>query len=192
MLHATPQFTPQQLLDSGRRAEGEGKLDLAGQFYRHLTDNYAYTAEAAEARNGLGRIGAGNPHQQVWHMNGAASPASATRTAGARAQRSRAVAHRDRYRTGRLLAVLFSTIGWLTIAGALLVLIAGAGAHFLHAPPLQEFKLSIGILMQMPGAMLGGALVVLCGQAVRALFDQANAAQELVALERARAGGTDP
>ena len=57
MGHTSPQFTPAQLLDSGRRAEAEGKFELAVQFYRHLTDHYGQTAEAAEARNGLGRLG---------------------------------------------------------------------------------------------------------------------------------------
>ena len=59
MAQGSPQFTPRQLLDAGRRAEAEGKLDQANQLYRHLTDHYAYTIEAAEARNGLGRIGIG-------------------------------------------------------------------------------------------------------------------------------------
>ena len=54
MPQGSPQFTPRQLLDAGLRAEAEGKLDHANQLYRHLTDHYAYTTEAAEARNGLG------------------------------------------------------------------------------------------------------------------------------------------
>ena len=75
MLQGSPQFTPRQLLDAGRRAEAEGKLDHAIQLYRHLTDHYAYTTEATEARNGLGRIGAG-AGQQLWAENGAAPSAS--------------------------------------------------------------------------------------------------------------------
>lgn len=50
-----------QLLDAGRRAEAEGKFDYATQLYRHLTEYYAFTSEAAEARNGLGRIGTSAP-----------------------------------------------------------------------------------------------------------------------------------
>jgi hypothetical protein len=74
MMHVPTQFTPAQLLESGRRAETEGRLDLAVQFYRHLTDNFAYTAEAAEAHNALGRVGAAQ--SQIWqpvnavHVNG--------------------------------------------------------------------------------------------------------------------------
>ena len=69
MVHASQQFTPQQLLEAGHRAEGEGKLDLAAQFYRHLAEHYSYTGEAAEARNGLGRVGA--TQSQIWQANGA-------------------------------------------------------------------------------------------------------------------------
>jgi hypothetical protein len=189
MLHATPQFTPQQLLDAGRRAEGEGRLDLAGQFYRHLTENYGYTAEAAEARNGLGRVGITGQPEPLWQTNAAPQALPTARpTARGRRGRGTAVSRRDSYRTGRLLAALFSAIGWLVIAGASTILAIGAGTHLLHVPPLLEFSPSVPLLLQMPAAMLAGAFAVLCGQAVRALFDQANAARELVALERARNG----
>ena len=52
----SPAFTPQQVLDAGRRAEIEGRRDYAMQFYRHLTDHYADTAEAMAAREGLARL----------------------------------------------------------------------------------------------------------------------------------------
>ena len=55
MVHASPQFTPAQLIESGRRAEAEGRLDLAVQFYRHLTEHFAEAVEAAEAHGALGR-----------------------------------------------------------------------------------------------------------------------------------------
>ena len=73
MVQGSPQFTPRQLLDAGRRAEAEGKLDHANQLYRHLSRPLsAYTTEAAEARNGLGRIGIGaGTAQQLWAENGA-------------------------------------------------------------------------------------------------------------------------
>ena len=188
MLQGAPQFTPQQLLDAGRRAEAEGKLDLAVQFYRHLTDNYAPTSEAAEARNGLGRIGGGRP-QPIWNGEGGAALAhgGAGRAHHARAHRKH-VGHRDHYRSGRALAALFSAIGWLAIVAAILVLAVGAGAHVLHVDALRQVGLGAGVLVQMPGAILGGAVLVFLGQAARALFDQANATRELLALERARAG----
>ena len=84
----SPQFTPRQLLDAGRRAEAEGRLDLAHQLYGHLSDHYGHTPEAAEGRNGLARIGAGSHHPQVWQMNGAIPDGRlATARAPARAAR---------------------------------------------------------------------------------------------------------
>ena len=50
------QFTPIQVLQAARRAEAEGKMDYALQFYRHLVEQHGSTAEAQEAREGLFRI----------------------------------------------------------------------------------------------------------------------------------------
>ena len=143
MVHTSQQFTPPQLLDAGRRAEGEGKLDLAMQFYRHLTEHYAYTSEAAEARNGIGRIGAAQ--SQVWHMNGQAHAHDGGRSGEikpfpTRAPRRRPVAPKDHYRIGRALAVLISAVGWLTVLLGVAVpfasLLPGASVPFLSLPQL--------------------------------------------------------
>ncbi len=186
MVQTSQQFTPPQLLDAGHRAEGEGKLDLAMQFYRHLTEHYAYTAEAAEARNGIGRIGAAQ--SQIWHMNGQAHAHDGGRSGEikpfpTRAPRRRPVAPKDHYRTGRALAVLISTFGWLTVL-------------FGVAMPFASLLPGVSIPILSPPQLIGGAaglcgfglFVVFCGQAARALFDQANATRELVALERAKFG----
>ncbi|MEQ1614163.1 MAG: hypothetical protein ABL904_15560 [Hyphomicrobiaceae bacterium] len=58
MAQSPQQFTPQQILEAGRRAETEGRIEYAIQFYRHLTDHLARTAEAATARDSLARLGA--------------------------------------------------------------------------------------------------------------------------------------
>lgn len=179
--HATPQFTPQQILDAARRAEAEGKSDLAVQFYRHLVEQYGYTSEAVEARNALGRLGSAWA-PQVWSGGGGASPGSGR-------PRRRYPVHRDYYRVGRLLARLFSACGWLAMLGALALAGAWAGANLLRIPQLRELDLGAVSLLQIPGALLGGALLVFVGQAARALFDQANATRELVAIERAKAAG---
>jgi len=50
------QFTPAQVLQAARRAEAEGKMDYALQFYRHLVEQHGGTPEAQEAREGLFRI----------------------------------------------------------------------------------------------------------------------------------------
>ena len=129
MPQGSPQFTPRQLLDAGRRAEAEGKLDHANQLYRHLTDHYAYTTEATEARNGLGRLGAG-AGQQLWAENGAAASASPDSALFAHGRTPRHPFRRQRpaggeernYRTGRVLATLVSWVGWLIVAaGAAMV-----------------------------------------------------------------------
>lgn len=203
MLHVPTQFTPAQLLESGRRAENEGKLDLAVQFYRHLTDNFAYTAEAAEAHNGLGRVGAA--HSQIWqpangtHSNGngayhngnglhanavhAAPPAEAAYRSSrhARTSRRRPVAPRDHYRTGRAMAHIFSGLGWLLVAlGVLLPLL-----HFVPDTPLRMFGLPY-VIGSAFGVVFTGFLVVFSAQIARAIFDQANATRDLAALERAK------
>jgi hypothetical protein len=193
MVHASPQFTPTQLLDSGRRAETEGTLDLAVQFYRHLTDHHAYTAEAAEARNGLGRVGAAQ--SQVWqpqngsYVNGNGNGAHAApveqaqhRAARpARTTRRRPVAPRDHYRAGRAMARFFSGIGWLTMA-------AGASAPLLYLLPDTPLRV-LGLPLVVAGAVgivLTGLLIVFSGQIARAIFDQANATRDIAALERAK------
>ena len=82
-----------------------------------------------------------------------------------------------------------SGAGWLAIAGALLVLAAAAAAEFAQVPAPQDLRLGYGLLARAAGALLAGAAALLCGQVARALFDQASATRELVAIERAKAGG---
>jgi len=189
-MHVPTQFTPTQLLESGRRAETEGKLDLAVQFYRHLTDNYAYTAEAAEAHNGLGRVGA---HQsQIWQPangvpvngNGAYHSGNglhATPPARVRPSRRRPVAPRDHYRIGRTMARVFSGLGWLVVAFGILFPLL----YLMPDTPLRLFGLPY-IVGAATCVVFLGFLMAFSGQIARALFDQANAARDLAALERAK------
>jgi hypothetical protein len=169
MLQGTPQFTPKQLLDAGRRSETEAKADFAIQFYLHLIEHYGQTPEAVEARSAVTRMATSEqPAQPVWQ------PGSIPR--------------QNRYRSGRALAALFGGIGWLTIAGSLTALAAGAAAHLLHIPLLLQLEIDIELLKRLPLATLGGAALVIGGQAARALFDQANATRERLTIERARIG----
>ena len=206
MANASPQFSPAQLLESGRRAETEGKADLAAQFYRHLTDHHAYTAEAAEARNGLGRVGA--VQSQVWqpygngvhsngnghvngHLNGGTHANGNTHVADAgyraprpqRAPRRKPVASRDHYRAGRFMARVFSALGWLIVFAGVLA----AGLYLLPGSPLLHFEV-LPVLGSSAAAVVTGFAVVFSGQVARAVFDQANATRDLVALERAKYG----
>lgn len=59
MAQAKPQFTPEQILEAGRRAEAQGQLDYAIQFYRHLTDHHANAPQTQAAREALARLGQG-------------------------------------------------------------------------------------------------------------------------------------
>lgn len=50
------QFTPQQVLEAGRRAEVDGKRDYAVQFYQHVMMHHRSSAEATEADAALRRL----------------------------------------------------------------------------------------------------------------------------------------
>ena len=180
-MHASQQFTPPQLWEAGHRAEAEGRLDIAAQFYRHLTEHFAFTAEAAEARNGLARIG--EAQSPVWGL------AAAAHVNGARIYRRRPIAPRDHYRTGRALAFLARLFGWLTVVCGL----AAPALYFGLARFMQDIslpRLGPPQILAAAAALVGaGLFVVFAGQMARAVFDQANAIRDLVALERAKFGG---
>jgi hypothetical protein len=73
------QYTPVQVLQAARRAEAEGKMDYALQFYRHLVENHGQTAEAQEAREGLFRIA-------EWRWGEGRAPAPARQSSAPAAQ----------------------------------------------------------------------------------------------------------
>jgi hypothetical protein len=56
MAPTAAQFSPGQILEAGRRAENDGRIGYALQFYRHLTDHHARTPEAAIAKEALSRL----------------------------------------------------------------------------------------------------------------------------------------
>ncbi|MBX9589036.1 MAG: hypothetical protein K2X43_07020 [Hyphomonadaceae bacterium] len=180
-MHGSQQFTPPQLLEAGRRAEVDGRLDLAAQFYRHLTEHFAFTGEAAEARNGLGRVGAAQ--SQSWYGNGAAHA-----TSPARLLRRRPIALRDHYRTGRWLAMLVSALGWVITLGGVVLLPSYVGLSGLMPSASMPRPGMLQILAGAIGMIAAGLFIVFSGQIARALFDQANAVRDLVALERAKLG----
>lgn len=49
-------YSPAEILDMGRRAEFEGNLDYASQFYSYLIEGLPGTREADEARIGMERV----------------------------------------------------------------------------------------------------------------------------------------
>jgi hypothetical protein len=185
MLQAAPQFTPFQLLEAARRAEADGHIEAAFQFYRQTADQFAYSPQAAAAREGLARLH-GGWQPKIWHLNGAPHPSEAggrATVAGRKARRSKTpLAARQHYSLGRWLARLVSLLGWAVLAGA--------GVPTLSVV-LGRPELGIGStgLVGLGGGLgLLGLVLVALGLAFRALFDQANATRELVAIERLKAG----
>lgn len=53
---ASLQLSSTQILEAARRAEAEGKLDYAVQFYRHIVEHYGGSPEAYEARDAFLRL----------------------------------------------------------------------------------------------------------------------------------------
>jgi hypothetical protein len=175
--HAPPPFTPAQLIDAGRRAEVEGRPDLAVQFYRHLTDNFTGAAETMEAHGALGRIGVRQPEGDV-----------GAQAAPRRTLRRRPPSGRDRYAIGRAVTRFFGLLGWLVALGgpaavpACLVLpvVGGACPAGPEALPMMAGGAA--------GSLILGFGVVLAAHVARARFDEANAVRDLLALERAKLG----
>jgi hypothetical protein len=185
MLQAAPQFSPFQLLEAARRAEAEGHIDAAYQYYRQTVDQYAYSAEAAQAREGLTRLNGGR-QPNIWHLNGtppAGDGASRWNGAARKARRHKLPTPRNRYRLGGFLAGLVSLLGWLIVAAALVA----TPVHVVLGRP--EIGIGIaGVLAVAMALAVLGLVTLALGQAARALFDQANASRELLAIERAKAG----
>jgi hypothetical protein len=183
LTHAAPQLTPAQLIDAGRRAEAQGRPDVAVQFYRYLTEYFAEAVEAAEAHNALGRIGAA----QTLPLIARPRPARGVPAAAAPAARRRIVLRADPYRTGRALTAVLGALGWL-------VAVAGTAAipAFLLLRP-EQAGASPAEMLPLAGGAAGGVIlgcgVILASHIARALFDQANAVHHLLTLQRERLEG---
>jgi hypothetical protein len=183
MLQAAPPFSPFQLLEAARRAEAEGHIDAAYQYYRQTVDQYAYSAEAAQAREGLARLNGGR-QPNIWHLNGtppAGDGAGRWNGAARKARRHKLPTPRNHYRLGGFLAGLVSLLGWLIVVAALVA----TPVHVVLGRP--EIGIA-GVLAVALALAVLGLLTLVLGQAARALFDQANASRELLAIERAKTG----
>jgi hypothetical protein len=204
---AAPQYTPSQVLEAGRRAEAEGRIDYAVQFYRHLTDHHASAPEAEAAHDALTVIyarRAGEPAPAP-AINGAQfrtgpPPVPAQARSAPQVPPAIAIAPLDAerllplilpepqnaYRTGRILARLLTWAGGtVALAGLVTLPLLLLAPHVLAAVPWAGDWLSLPILA--PAALAGGVLAMLLGQLVRAVLDQANATCDLAATERAQA-----
>lgn len=61
--YAQAQYSPRQLLESARRAEADGNVDLAIHVSRYVLEHFAGSPESAEAYNSLMRLGQAAPEQ---------------------------------------------------------------------------------------------------------------------------------
>jgi hypothetical protein len=237
MAQTSVQFTPVQVLQAARRAEAEGKMDYALQFYRHLVEQHGTTPEAQEAREGLfriaewrwgearvarGREGDGTPAtqgagakpaqqqtpptppaaggQRVYNVanNSQASgyyneqPAAAAgsglpQVVARHAAEEEALPFVARFRVARFVANTLSGVGWIMLAAGIIGAIAAVGGFIAELSATVLLGLPLGILLGVPAAVLGLALIV-SGQLAAAVFDGTNATLERLAIERGRAG----
>jgi len=208
------QYTPVQVLQAARRAEAEGKMDYALQFYRHIVEQHGMSAEAQEARDGLYRIAEwrwgearlarrpevanGHGAHNVYHGVGSSAhadypqeppahlPQIIAREAAAKAARQETPPpFKARFRAARLVAVLVSGLGWASVlAGLAVAVLAGAGMAA-EASTAGLLGLPLGVLLGMPAAMIGFVLVI-AGHLAVAVFESTNATLELLAIERGR------
>jgi hypothetical protein len=214
MAQASLQYTPVQVLQAARRAEAEGKMDYALQFYRHLVEQHSSSPEAQEAREGLFRIAEwrwgearvarrqeaangqqGNHGHQPYTIASSSDypPESSNRlpqiiareAAKAAAKDEAAPVFKSRYRVARNIAVLVSGIGWLSAVFGILVAVLGVAGVTSAVSDQVLLGVPVGLLVGMPVAMLG-LLLVIAGQVGTAVFESTNATLELLSIERGR------
>ncbi len=213
MVQTSMQYTPVQVLQAARRAEAEGKMDYALQFYRHLVEQHGSTPEAQEAREGLFRIaewrwgeariarrqdGAAAPGgpfpQAVPPPPQVDEPVAPSNFTGRAAQVPQIVSRdndeplplfKPRYGVAKFVAFGVSGLGLISaIAGVLAAALAGAGAVD-EISASGAFGLPLGIMLGVPTALLG-LVLLLAGQLAVAVLASANANLEMLAIERSR------
>jgi len=222
------QFTPVQVLQAARRAEAEGKMEYALQFYRHLVEHHVSTSEAHEAREGLLRIAewrwgearafGGQTSQPAPAPTPQASQNTYTAIEGGRSayakeqlyeepppvddQRMPQIISRERagnfegsdrsavsgrYRGARFAAFVLSSLGWAGVMGGILIAVAASAGAVAEVSAAGVWGLPIGTLFGVPAATIG-LLLVVAGQIAIAVFENASATLQLLALERVKIG----
>jgi hypothetical protein len=207
-----PQFSPAQILDAARRAEGEGRIDYALKFYRHLVEQFGHLPEGKIAGEALSRLQpprfAEVPHLPPMSRgrggydvgpSGAPTPDPALASNGVPYREARGprggrgyVARVDGppragggghgFLLGRLLAMALTF-------GGVLALLAGAAVVGAMAGRVEVILDMMSIAPGFAGLYTGGALIgagvgmILAGQLASALFAVANGVRELVELQ---------
>jgi hypothetical protein len=196
----SPSYSPAEILEAGRKAESDGRRDYAIQFYRHLTDYYAATPEAVQARYGLQRLApAPSPEAPQSPLSKSleatvAAPVQPAPSAGYLAPVVQD--RREGYAAAPLILpapargfVLGRIIAWaLLIAGALLI-VGGAGVlgYAISQGLFKPTPAGASAIVVAPSMICGGLLLTLLGELCRAAFRAANASVDLAAIQRALA-----
>lgn len=191
---ASSQFTPSQIMDAARKAEAEGKFDYALQFYRHVIEHHGAEIEAYEARDGFQRVTALQREVRARHHRAGTRTASnlpmvvrpEPRSAPHEMPAEPEFEFKERYRAGTLMAQGANWAGWMLVGTGAAIGAAGVleMPDSLAAPAM--LGLPLGIVIGLGAAAAGLALVFL-SQLALAVFDNANAARHLLAIERAKA-----
>lgn len=206
MNQASQALTPPEILDAGHKAEADGRIAYAVQFYRHLTNYYARTPEAADARQALHRLNAlpdpdpavGQSFSRAVESARTIAPvraapralAPARSQSGTTAQSGRRAvvlpAPTNGFWIGRALAVLLLIVGGLAVAGG--IALFGHGLLLGSHRPLPAGLSLIGTsaMVAAPSLILGGLLMALVGQVATAVFRMSNASADIAAITRAR------
>lgn len=202
---ARPQtYSPAEILEAGRRAEAEGRRDYAAQFYRHLTDYYAATPEAVEARHALQRVASAAPQpatrpepiQQAatYPVRAALDDSYTPPAVTSLAVRPAATAHPMPAASLSLPAPargfwLGRGIAWLLLVVGGVMMLAGLGVLGYAASQglLQPTPAGASAIVVAPSLIAGGLLLALIGELCRAAFRAANASSDLAAIQRALA-----
>jgi hypothetical protein len=217
MVQTAMQYTPAQVLQAARRAEAEGKMDYALQFYRHLVEQHGATPEAQEAREGLFRIaewrwgeariarrqdaGVGgqfaqgapaSPPQPPKPEEHAAPPAFAVTAPQLPQTVSRAAVGDDLVPLFKPRYRAAKVIAYGISALGLVSALVGIAIALAAAGAVEQFS-GAGLFGLPLGIALGipatvvGLLLLLAGQLAVAVFDSANANLEMLTIERGRA-----
>jgi hypothetical protein len=198
-MQAAQQFTADQLIVAGRRAEQQGNIAFAIQFYRHLAEAHPASAEAFEARDALYRLAPGMPaagsalpapsgNGGGMHANPKvgtlrAEPRAGRPLRGAEPSRAHenaepAVAGAGGHRVGRFMAAMLSAMGWLLLVAAI-----AAGPLVVAALTVKSLPKGLrdlvgaNLLVFGGGAaacLLLGLIAIAAGQMARAMFDTAD------------------
>ena len=216
MVQTAMQYTPAQVLQAARRAEAEGKMDYALQFYRHLVEQHGATPEAQEAREGLFRIAewrwgeariarrqdapAGaqyaqapaSPPQPPRQEEPVAPPAYVAKAAQLPQAVSRAAVGDElvplfKPRYRAAKVIAYGISGLGFVSALVGIAIALAAAGAVEQfSGAGLFGLPLGIALGIPATVVG-LLLLLAGQLAVAVFDSANANLEMLTIERGRA-----